>query len=177
MKIISELLKELNTLVVTAAGEAGPVPIVTGVRQGDPLSGILFNIAINPIIKALNSLKGVTVLVYADYILILADSQEALQAALDLLLVECSKISLQINIDKCSTLHLGGNPRECIPTVFSFNQTPINYKLDMDPIIFLGKPIGFQLVNDHSQIKEFYEKALKILSSVLTPWQKLDALK
>lgn len=47
----------------------------------------------------------------------------------------------------------------------------------MNPIVFLGKAFGFQLVNDHSQIKEFYEKALKILPSVLTPWQKLDSLK
>lgn len=49
--------------------------------------------------------------------------------------------------------------------------------MEMDPIIFLGKPIGFQLINDHSEVKEFYEKAYKILHSLLTPWQKLDALK
>lgn len=85
----------------------------------------------------MNSLSGVTVLVYADDILILADSKEALQAALDLLLVECSKLNLKINIDKCSTLHLGGSPRECIPTIFTFDQVPIEYKMAMDPIIFL----------------------------------------
>lgn len=83
----------------------------------------------------------------------------------------------QQNIDKCSTLHLGGSHRECIPTLFIFNQTPIEIKMDMDPIIFLGKPIGFQLINYRSQVKEFYEKAYRILSSFLSPWQKIDALK
>lgn len=68
-------------------GWLGPVPIRRGVCQGDPLSGMLFNIAIDPIIKALNALSGVTVLVYAE-ILILANSPEALQATLDLLLLE-----------------------------------------------------------------------------------------
>lgn len=176
-KIISCLIDNISTYVVSANGEVGPVPIKRGVRQGDPLSGVLFNIAFDQIIRALNSLSGVTVLVYADDILILADSPEALQAALDLLLVECTKLNLKINIDKCSASHLSGSPRECIPTIFTFDQIPIEYKLAMDPIVFLGKPIGFQLINDHSEVKEFYEKAYKILHYVLTPWQKPDALK
>lgn len=96
---------------------------------------------------------------------------------LDLLLVECSKISLKINIDKCSTMHLEGSSRECLPTLFSFNQILVKIVMKMDPIIFLGKPIGFQLINDHSQIEEFYEKAYKLLASFLIPWQKIDSLK
>lgn len=43
--------------------------------------------------------------------------------------------------------------------------------------MFLGKPVGLQLVNDHSKVKEFYDKAVTILRSALTPWQKLDAMK
>lgn len=93
-KIISELIDEISTYVVSANGEVGPIPIRRGVRQGDPLSGVLFNIAFDSIIRALNLISGVTVLVYADDILILADSPEALQAALDRLIVECSKICL-----------------------------------------------------------------------------------
>lgn len=64
----------------------------------------------------------------------------------------------------------GGRGLDCcsLPTEFTFNQTPIKYVLDLDPIRFLGKPIGFQLINDHSQVKEFYEKAYKILGSFLT---------
>lgn len=111
---------------------------------------------------------------YADGVLILDDIPDALQASLDVLL---PKINLKINIDKCKTLHRNSNPRICSPTVFTFNQTPISYVLEMDPITLLGKPIRFQLINDHSQIKEFYEKDLKILNSFLTPWQKLDAMK
>lgn len=114
---------------------------------------------------------------YADDVLILSDTPDALHASLDVLLVECSKINLKINIDKCKTLHLNSNPRICVPTVFTFNQTPISYFLEMDPITFLGKPIRFQQINDHSQIKELYEKDLKILNSFLTPRQKLDAMK
>lgn len=45
LKIFSQLLKDLSTIIQSAAGSTGPVPIVNGVRQGDPLSGILFNIA------------------------------------------------------------------------------------------------------------------------------------
>lgn len=49
--------------------------------------------------------------------------------------------------------------------------------MEYDELLFLGKPVGFQLVNHHSSIKEFFDKATAIINSALTPWQKLDALK
>lgn len=54
---------------------------------------------------------------------------------------------------------------------------PIYYLLEFDEINFVGKPIGFQFVNDHSSIKKFYDKAIILINSALTPWQKLDTLK
>lgn len=49
--------------------------------------------------------------------------------------------------------------------------------MEYDELLFLGKAVGFQLANDHSFIKKFYEKATIVINSALTPWQKLDALK
>lgn len=85
--------------------------------------------------------------------------------------------SLKINPDKYHTVHIGTSPRTCLPTEFFINETAIHYLLDFDELTFLGKPVGFQLINDHSSIKEFYEKASVLIGSVLAPWQKLDALK
>lgn len=120
LKIVTELLSELCTLIVFSAKSLALFQS-DGVRQEDPISDFLLNIAFHPIIRALNDLDDITVLVYADDILILSDNPVALQSALDLLLVECSKLNLLINIDKCSTLHLGGSPRECLPATFTLN--------------------------------------------------------
>lgn len=83
--VASDLLDEACTLVASSADMFGPVRIRRAVRQGDPLSGLVFNFAFNPVIRAFFAVKGVTVLVFVDDILIIADSPELLQTALDIL--------------------------------------------------------------------------------------------
>lgn len=73
--------------------------------------------------------------------------------------------------------HLGINPRACCPTEFIINGSLVHYLMEFDEMLFLGKPVGFQLINDHSSVKEYYEKATSLINSALAPWQKLDALK
>lgn len=138
------------------------------------MSGILFNFAFDPVIRAIHKLKGVTILVFADDVLIIAHSPEALQQALDIFTVQCAKLGLHINTKKSFSFHL---TRTCLPTEFIINNEILTPILDHEHIKFLGKPIGFQIINDHSQIKEYHEKAEIIISSALTPWQKIDALK
>lgn len=58
-------------------------------------------------------------------------------------------------------MHLGYNPHHSI--LFVVNQEVVKSILDHDPTIFLGKAIGFQIINDHFQIKEFHDKADIIL--------------
>lgn len=161
--IISLLLKDASTLSFSSVGEHGPEPINCGVRQGDPLSGLLFNFAFNPVILVIFNMLGIKILVYADDELILANSPALLQAALDIFAVLCHQLGLTVNPKKCYTIHLGCEPRECRETTFTLNQVPLTYMLENDPIMFLGKPIGFQIINDHSHVKEFYDKAEAIL--------------
>lgn len=116
-------------------------------------------------------------MVYADDVLIVTNSPEKLQNALDIFQVLCTQLGLSVNAKKFYTMHLGANPRSCRDTVFTLNQVLLAFVLENDPIECLGKPIGFQLINDHSQFKEFFENAEILLKSALAPWQKLDTLK
>lgn len=50
-----------------------------GVCQGDPLSGLAFSFVFDPVIRSVFAFKGITVLVFAGDILIIADSRELLQ--------------------------------------------------------------------------------------------------
>ena len=53
--IATALLENTSTLLSTAAGTFESHPIKKGVRQGDAISGIFFNLAIDPILKRLEN--------------------------------------------------------------------------------------------------------------------------
>ena len=87
--------------------------INNGVRQGDPLSPTLFSLFIDNLLKELKALDLgfdvggliLTVLAYADDLVILSDSEEKLQKLLDCLTEWCSKWRLSVNNAKSGVIH------------------------------------------------------------------------
>ena len=85
-----------------------------GVRQGCPLSPILFNIYVNDIFKIMNDntkstifLKEnepINVLMYADDLILLSESKEGLQRQIDKLCEYCKKWKLSINFNKTKSM-------------------------------------------------------------------------
>ncbi|GFU58846.1 retrovirus-related Pol polyprotein from type-2 retrotransposable element R2DM [Nephila pilipes] len=45
--MVRELYIDASTSILTASGLTNPIPILRGIKQGSPLSGILFNMAID----------------------------------------------------------------------------------------------------------------------------------
>lgn len=146
-------------------------------RQGNPLCELIFNFAFSPIIKAFHTFKGLTVLVFADGILIIADTPEFFHTALGILKFQYAKLTLTINGYQRRTIYLSLSPRECCPTLTFLNGVPIEYVLEFDEIMFWSKPVGLQLMNDHHNVKVFYGKTVIIRNLDIIPWHKLDALK
>ena len=74
----------------------------SGVRQGDALSPLLFNLALESAIRRVCALLShqVRILAYADDIVILGDNLDAVRNAVQLLAVECALIGLRINQGK-----------------------------------------------------------------------------
>ena len=89
-------------------------PCKQGVRQGDPLSPILFNIFINNIFNKLReancdpvTLDGenmINALAYADDIVLLSTTKEGLQKAIDTVQEYCTNWKLKINSSKTKTM-------------------------------------------------------------------------
>ena len=83
-----------------------------GVRQGDVLSPLLFNLYINDLVTMFNhdcnpvklNDQSVNCLLYADDIVLLSESQDGLQNSLDILDTFCKKWKLHININKTKTM-------------------------------------------------------------------------
>ncbi|RUM43516.1 MAG: hypothetical protein DSY80_05495, partial [Desulfocapsa sp.] len=89
--------------------QTGPIPIMRGVKQGDPLSSILFNIALDPLLCAIQAqqngfvFKGdhrIEILGFSDDTALLTDNRNCMQRNLDLVDDFCFDTGLSLNVGK-----------------------------------------------------------------------------
>ena len=96
--------------------------VKTGLKQGCILSPQLFNMFVNDLIHAINSLESglcygdgsnVSILLYADDIVLLSDNEMKMQSMLECLSEWCHTWGLQINFDKSKVMHFraSGKPK------------------------------------------------------------------
>ena len=91
--------------------------VTCGLKQGCNISTILFNFYINDVVEKIKATdKGidigeekVSVLLYADDLVLLAPSASDLQVTLDELHVWCDENKMTINEDKSSVIHFRPN--------------------------------------------------------------------
>jgi hypothetical protein len=108
-----QLLKSMYSQItfrLKVNGElTNPEPSNIGVRQGDVLSPILFNIYLNDLVNKLKSDENdltklneetIPVLMYADDLALISTTEKGLQCQLDQLYTYCSEWHLEVNTTK-----------------------------------------------------------------------------
>ncbi|KAF8797217.1 Retrovirus-related Pol polyprotein type-2 like protein [Argiope bruennichi] len=154
-------------------------PSSAGSSQGCPISGLAFNISIDPVIRSIQrDHVEHKVLAFADDLCLLAASPDELQQILDSVQAQLAALGMKLNPRKSVSLHFSG----CTPvgvknTCFRVGNENISPLKEGEFTKFLGRPVGFNAWPDFNSLNDLSDIGAKILSSALAPWQRLDALK
>jgi len=184
LTVIDDLYTGNTTRGMSSEGLTEPVPIVAGVKQGCPLSPVIFNYSMEPIIKAISSTKATTgfrvggqllaVLAYADDLVLLARSEWALQQQLDTAVEVANWCQLQFKPPKCGTLSI--EKKKVCDSTFTIQETELVALKDGEHYRHLGVPTGFRCRQTPEETLERLAIDFNLLDrSLLAPWQKIDA--
>ena len=123
VSLIMNAYRGASTTIKLPDGSTRSIPIQAGVKQGCPLSPILFNLCIELILRrvkeaAANLKSGqcdhygtlISCLAYADDLVLIARSKKALQTLLDAASDAANIVGFQFRPDKCATLSLTSIP-------------------------------------------------------------------
>ncbi|XP_054727618.1 uncharacterized protein T26G10.4-like [Anastrepha obliqua] len=92
---------------------------------------------------------------------------------------EAKKIGLRFNPGKCATLHLRGKggKQRAVPTEFFMGDEPVKALQAGQAYQHLGIPTGYQVRQTPvATIEQLITDVRTVDDSLLTPWQKLDAV-
>lgn len=99
--LIKYIYTHNSTRIVTSSRPTGTIDVECGIRQGCPLSGLLFNIAIEPIIKTIQGQEAThKILAYADDLVLLSSEPEQMQENILKVKSLAEKINIRINTNK-----------------------------------------------------------------------------
>ncbi|KAG8222166.1 hypothetical protein J437_LFUL001256, partial [Ladona fulva] len=186
--LISVLYQSGSTRIRSKEGYSEPVPVTQGVRQGCPLSPVIFNLTMEPLLRVLLGTAGYRIrsnticcLAYADDPLLVARDAGMLRA----LLWAAGEVAKWYGLDfkawKCETLHLDcsdWHQRGVQNTTFQIQGKDIRTLGVAEHYRYLGAPVGYRVDQAPTEtLSSVLEDLKKIDRSELAPWQKLDTLR
>lgn len=190
LKIVRDIYSHSTVAIRTGRDSfTSAIPQNRGVKQGCPLSPILFNIVLEGLLKYLTTNKaGYTLaedsynsLAYADDICVAASTKEGLQSLLD----QCKEFAdwagLAFNVKKCGSLYLVNESHHAYadhlftPHLGTEAIPALSWE---DRYRYLGCPVGAYRTPTKI-LDELREGMLRdcgiVFASELAEWQKLDA--
>src|SRR4051812_2312194 len=141
-EICADMYKDCTTTIQSSEGATDPIPLKSGVHQGDPFSSLIFNLALNPVLSGVDETTSCRPVSYADDVALIAENPAHLQEGIDKLQELSEKISCALNPGKCASLHIKGEPpRGTRQTRFTIDGQPIRFLNNGESYDYLGKPV------------------------------------
>jgi retron-type reverse transcriptase len=107
---VVDLYTDASTHFTLAKGETPKIPMTRGVKQGDPLSPLLFNVAMDPLLEAISAQNNgykwdesglqLEALCYADDKGLLTEDPKEMQSNLDVVNEFCEATGMRLNVKK-----------------------------------------------------------------------------
>ncbi|CDJ67949.1 hypothetical protein ENH_00045350, partial [Eimeria necatrix] len=196
-EVIMDLYHGASFCILTKEGCTGRIANQRGVKQGCPLSPILFNLAIEPLLQRLAACNEglelrttdgkpqvkVSHMAYADDLKTVAATRVGISKLHQVVEDFLQWTGLKANPSKCATLGLKVQKAKQVPD-------PVKLTLHNEvlPVVKLGEAYKYLGIKDavespvqQSQILRVMSRTKKdlnkLLRSELDPWQKLDALR
>ena len=163
--MIYSMYQDTQCKIKFTCGISETFPSTCGVKQGDVLSPLLFNLFINGIVEKLRTANSdpvvignlsINSLLYADDIILLSSSQEGLQESLNGLQDFCNTWKLDVNIDKSKVIVFNSNGKTYSNT-FMYNGSTLE---TVKTYCYLGMTIKYT-GNMHLAGTSLMEKARK----------------
>lgn len=106
-RIVGDIYQGATSSVITEKGHTREIPILSGIRQGCPLSGLLFIMAIDPVVSLLQGTDADhRVLAFADDLCLIAEGAIPLQEMIARAQQSLERLGLHLNAKKCVTPHI-----------------------------------------------------------------------
>ena len=120
VRVIKELNADTIARIQSNNETSGSVIIKNGIRQGDSLSPMLFNLIMDKIIENLPKELGyrmgndpIQIICYADDAVLTADSEENLQTLLSRFDQMAERLNMEISLSKTKSLTISRNYTKC----------------------------------------------------------------
>ena len=169
--LIKDLYRGCTTQTTNLSGETltNPIPVMRGVRQGCPLSALLFNLVLDPVLKEATTVTSFG-LGYMDDIAIIFDDPRDTSHVVVRAVERAQSLGFQLNLKKCGI----ANPSHPL----NLNNETIPEVTEERAYKYLGtEALPSTLGGIRMCYKRVWTIAEKIEFSDLTPMQKLHALR
>ncbi|CDJ35995.1 uncharacterized protein EMH_0051090 [Eimeria mitis] len=179
-EIVSDLYEGASFSILTKEGSSGIIENRRGVKQGCPLSPILFSLAIDPLLRRLAACNAGPEL---HELKTVANSCEGISSLHQVVTAFFQWTGLEANPSECATMGW-----KVVQTKQQPDPVQLRLHNEVLPVVKLGEAYKYlglkdalettvhqgQILRVMSKVKKDFAK---ILRSALLPWQKLDAVR
>ncbi|CAK9829662.1 Retrovirus-related Pol polyprotein from type-2 retrotransposable element R2DM [Anthophora retusa] len=186
-KYITEMYNGCKTRISCKGKEIVDVALRRGVKQGDPLSPLLFNLIIDPIIGKIDETsegvrvgdERISIMAFADDLVLLAKTKEEAQSQAKSIYTYLGKLGMKISIEKCLSFQV-----VCKNKTWHLQNPNIRLGRQSIPYADPDKTIEYlgATVNPWHGLRKFSEKSLieamkTIKQMKLKPHQKVNLIR